>query len=77
MQFALVPDDNNREEGIFEETAGAGDQGGRRVAAPIRCATRRRQSTPAVISFERRRRLMDDWTEYLSGTRGQVIPLRR
>ena len=27
--------------------------------------------------FERRRRLMDDWSIYLSGQRGQVIPLRR
>ena len=27
--------------------------------------------------FERRRRLMDDWAAYLSGQRGQVIPLRR
>ena len=27
--------------------------------------------------FERRRRLMDDWANYLNGTRGQVIPLRR
>ena len=27
--------------------------------------------------FARRRRLMDDWAAYLSGQRGQVIPLRR
>ena len=27
--------------------------------------------------FERRRRLMNDWAAYLSGQRGQVIPLRR
>ena len=27
--------------------------------------------------FERRRRLMSDWAAYLSGQRGQVIPLRR
>ena len=27
--------------------------------------------------FERRRRLMGDWAAYLSGERGQVVPLRR
>ena len=27
--------------------------------------------------FARRRRLMDDWANYLNGTRGQVTPLRR
>ena len=27
--------------------------------------------------FERRRHLMDDWAEYLAGTRGQVVSLKR
>ncbi len=27
--------------------------------------------------FDRRRHLMDDWTEYLAVTRGQVLSLRR
>ena len=27
--------------------------------------------------FERRRHLMDDWTEYLAETRGQVLSLKR
>ncbi len=27
--------------------------------------------------FKRRRRLMDEWAAYLSGERGQVIPMRR
>ena len=27
--------------------------------------------------FERRRRLMDDWAEYLAGERAKVVPLRR
>ena len=27
--------------------------------------------------FERRRRLMDDWVTYLSGERGQMVPLHR
>ena len=27
--------------------------------------------------FDRRRQLMDDWAAYLSGERGQVVPLHR
>ena len=40
-----------------------------------------RNSTVAAYArsdlFERRRRLMDNWAEYLAGERGQVVSLRR
>ena len=49
------------------------------VEAALAHTVRDRTETAYARSdlFERRRHLMDDWTEYLAETRGQVLSLKR